>query len=1291
MRKKFFSSIYATAIMLMLSLAANAQLSNLTITQVGNTPCNTGSVNVTVNSNDSVNFVQVWYYDTSANSYNISFANMMSLVSGTTYEELGIPLSGTGSDSIVVNDLQGNVVSQVFNYFSNYFSFTAQITSSSCNINDICMTAVNGTGVTYNISGPNFFNQTITNSCISVPSANIPTGTVNTYTVTGTDIFGCSATQIVYVINQLGMTVTNPISFLSCGQSTYTDTVYINGGIPPYTLTSSAGPITLINANNNEYSVSGLNVGTSYTLSVTSANGCTIIDTLSQPSILGLNANGVIYDNNSCNPNNNLSSGIVSVTGSSGSYNYTWINATGSGSTSNSDTSLSIPPSGATCIVSAGPGCMDTVDIIPNNIALASQIAKDTICKGDSVYLSSSIGNSGQSLPSYATSIANSSSDGEIFSVSWLGFTNSSTCATTGSPVAVNNQPASILRRYSNYTSLLTPYMPAGTPVTVSVDIGTCGGSFGNSLAIFIDFNKDGDLSDPGEKAYASTSPVIGSGTFNATINVPVNITSGKTLMRVITQEANTSSGINASGNYTWGETEDYAVDLGVPNGPWYNYSNGVQVSNGTTNMYSPDSTVTIFSLVNSNSFCNDTIFHTLTVLDSIPNVYLTTAMLQTACPLTNDGMITVVSNPVTSGLSYNWNGSNSTSNIADTLSIGSYSVMVSDSLGHCNALFQNVTSANLNCGNITGYVKRDLLQNCIVDTNDIGIQNISITIQPGNFTTFTDASGYYQFNGLAYNTYTLTHNNNLSSYQNLCGTTATLNLTSSSSILTHDFLDTAKIFVNYDVYASAFCIVPGNDSTTNHRSIYIYNNNNSFGIQATLYVKLDSFQYYTYSVPAPSSISGDTLFYIFNTPSTYQNVKIHYNIPLAALGNSMKNRFGLMNWTGIDSNVTNNHDSVINNFCASYDPNDKAVTPQGKTSNGYITKAQNELTYLIRFQNTGNLAATHVILYDTIDINKLNLNSLQVVGYSHPYEIEVLNNHVVKFKFLNIMLPDSGTNYEASQGYINFKINTKSNVLVGDQIKNKVAIYFDNNPPVITNQTLNTIYEPITAGNSFHTNNLMCAITTCGNGIAGLPTNNGVSPITYSMVPMPCSNSTFIGNTINNLAGGTYTIIATDAIGDQVSSVVTIADPTPITSNLSTTANNASVNPSGGTPPYLITWQPIGSNTTSISNLAPGNYTVTIQDNYNCAHESVFTINTPEGIMEINGHAIKVYPNPVQDELLVECTILLDQVILVNTMGQPVWTGGGASSFKIPVKGLAAGQYVLVINGVKGTKIEVK
>ncbi|MFL5764470.1 MAG: GEVED domain-containing protein [Bacteroidia bacterium] len=157
----------------------------------------------------------------------------------------------------------------------------------------------------------------------------------------------------------------------------------------------------------------------------------------------------------------------------------------------------------------------------------------------------------------YCTSNPTSTVDEDIFNVTLGSLNNSSTCATTGGT-------GSILNEYSNYTAIPAPNLQQGVPYSLSVQIGTCGGTFNNSTRVYIDYNQDGDFLDAGETIYTSAAATSGAHTESATITIPVGATLGNTRMRVITSETSTPTSITPCGTYSWGETEDYLVNITV-------------------------------------------------------------------------------------------------------------------------------------------------------------------------------------------------------------------------------------------------------------------------------------------------------------------------------------------------------------------------------------------------------------------------------------------------------------------------------------------------------------------------------------------------------------------------------------------------------------------------------------------------------------------------------------------------------------------------------------------------------
>jgi uncharacterized repeat protein (TIGR01451 family) len=145
-----------------------------------------------------------------------------------------------------------------------------------------------------------------------------------------------------------------------------------------------------------------------------------------------------------------------------------------------------------------------------------------------------------------------------------------------------------------------------------------------------------------------------------------------------------------------------------------------------------------------------------------------------------------------------------------------------------------------------------------------------------------------------------------------------------------------------------------------------------------------------------------------------------------------------------------------------SYDPNDKQLSPIGVTEKKFI-KNTDLLEYLVRFQNTGSDTAYTVVIRDTLS-KFLDVSSLIVGASSHSYTwgISGKGNPIITFTFDNIYLPHAKVKEPASNGFVKFKIRQTAGNPIGTKITNKAGIYFDFNSPIITNETLNEIGDPI-------------------------------------------------------------------------------------------------------------------------------------------------------------------------------------------------------------------------------------
>ncbi len=149
----------------------------------------------------------------------------------------------------------------------------------------------------------------------------------------------------------------------------------------------------------------------------------------------------------------------------------------------------------------------------------------------------------------YCTSGATSTTYGDIQRVELNTIDNSST--------ACNGT-------YSDYTNISTLLSP-GVTYPMELDLYNCtGGTYNYGTRVWIDTDHNGQF-DTYEMLYDASNSLPPT----ATVNVPFNITipstalSGMTRMRVVIIESNATP--PPCGTYTWGETEDYMVNISAP------------------------------------------------------------------------------------------------------------------------------------------------------------------------------------------------------------------------------------------------------------------------------------------------------------------------------------------------------------------------------------------------------------------------------------------------------------------------------------------------------------------------------------------------------------------------------------------------------------------------------------------------------------------------------------------------------------------------------------------------------
>lgn len=136
-------------------------------------------------------------------------------------------------------------------------------------------------------------------------------------------------------------------------------------------------------------------------------------------------------------------------------------------------------------------------------------------------------------------------------------------------------------------------------------------------------------------------------------------------------------------------------------------------------------------------------------------------------------------------------------------------------------------------------------------------------------------------------------------------------------------------------------------------------------------------------------------------------------------------------------------------------------------------------------------------------------------------------------------------------------------------------------------------------------------------NGSATLNVNGGQGPYTYQW----SNNATT--NSINGLPSGTYSVVVTTANGCTTNTTVTVtqpasalAAPASVMGNVSCFGGNnaqATVNASGGTSPYVYSWNSApAQSTATATSLGAGVYSVVVTDANGCVATSSVNITQP-------------------------------------------------------------------------------
>jgi len=200
-------------------------------------------------------------------------------------------------------------------------------------------------------------------------------------------------------------------------------------------------------------------------------------------------------------------------------------------------------------------------------------------------------------------------------------------------------------------------------------------------------------------------------------------------------------------------------------------------------------------------------------------------------------------------------------------------------------------------------------------------------------------------------------------------------------------------------------------------------------------------------------------------------------------------------------------------------------------------------------------------------------------------------------------------------------------------------------------------------------------------NGSITAHASGGVAPYFFNW-----SNGNS-GATISNLVAGSYTVTVTDNNSCTKTATYSVTEPSIIVINLVSLIHESCaglqdggiiITTSGGAAPLFSEWSNgfIGN---SITDLAPGAYTVTVTDNNNCTKTASYTVN-PGGTVAVD----------LIDIVNVTCPGGNNGSISVMASGGMapytyMWSNGGSGA---TISNLTAGNYLVTVTDSKGCQL---
>jgi gliding motility-associated-like protein len=1138
-----------------------------------------------------------------------------------------------GNYTVLVTDANNCTVSATFT-----ISEPTTLGLSLTSVNPTCGSS-NGSISSTVSGGVSPYAYAWSNSSISSSLANLASGS---YTLTITDINGCTANQTAILINQTGPSITSGITTdpLCNGGSNGAIDISIAGGSSPITYNWSSGQ-TSQDAN-------GLTAG-NYTVVVTDANNCTVSNSyiVNQPTELSATIN---TSSTTCSLNNG--SATVNAIGGTGALTYLWNNS----STSSTINNLAV--GNYTATITDLNGCL----LIRSGVVSASlppTVVQNSItnvaCFGDSTGAITISVNFGLSPFTFVWS--NGATSQNIANLK----NGSYTVTVTDANGCTNSKTFTVTQ--STFLSL----------ANFNVVNATCGQANGSAQII-----PSGAVS-PYTYLWSNGSTTnqivnVGSGTYSVTVtdangctrrrNIVISNTNGPALTQL------SQSNVNCFGASTG------SIDISITGGvlPYtFSWSNGA-ISEDVSGLTAGDYTVTVTDANN----CTATELYTITQLTALT---INATVTNVGC-VANSGSVSTNVTGGTTPYTYNWNNGITTASI-NSLGAGNYSLTVTDING-CTALWSGAVvgsgspSATFTVNDVTCF---GLADGSIASSTSGGNPPYSylwnngsttsgiINLAPGNYTvTITDQSGC-----------TAIYSNTVSSPQPISISPTIINVncfngnTGSIQLNVTGGTTPYSYFWNTGAQSSSISnLNAGSYSVTvtdslNCTKTGAYNLSQNSIIQVVSFVVTNNNCNGGSNGAINIAIGGGSgsYTYLWSNGATAEDIS---NLVAGSYTLTVTDNLGCSNsftYTVTDPTAITATTSAVNTTCSQLNGS-SSVSASGGTG---------ALTYL---WNTG--ATTSVI--SSIGAGTYTVTITDLNGCSIVRNVTLVNQAgpSITSSIITDPLCNGGSN-----GSINISISGGTPLLNynwsnGQTIQDANGLVAGTYTVTISDANNCTatgsyvVSEPSAITASFTSTPSTC---NQNNGTLTVLAVGGTPGYTYLW------NNGNTSSTINNLLAGNYTVTITDSRScTSVQSASVLSQPSPIVVQNSLTnvlcngdsTGAISISVNGGTAPLSFLWSN-GETTQNIANLTNGSYTVTVTDANGCTGAKSFFISQPTFLSLANFSIINSTCGQANGS------------VLVNPVGgvspySYLWNTG---SIVNQITNVVAGNYTLTVTDANG------